>query len=106
MASDISNFFASLPGRIEPARLAGIDALVHFHLTGDNACDWHVRILNGSPSVHEGMAESPDVTLTATAQDWLDIAAGKLNGQAAFLTGRLRIQGDMGLAMKLQSILA
>ena len=105
MADSTSAFFASIPAKIDPSRIAGIDAVVHFHLTGDNGGDWHVRIQNGSPTVHEGRVDSPDVILTATAQDWIDIAAGKLNGQAAFLTGRLRIQGDMGLAMKLQSIL-
>ncbi|MGC9053156.1 MAG: SCP2 sterol-binding domain-containing protein [Candidatus Hydrogenedens sp.] len=39
-----------------------------------------------------------------SASDFLDLVAGKLNGQTAFLTGKLKIQGDMTLALKLQSV--
>jgi putative sterol carrier protein len=38
------------------------------------------------------------------AKDYLDMLAGKLNGQMAFMTGKLRIAGDLGLALKLQSL--
>jgi putative sterol carrier protein len=39
-----------------------------------------------------------------TAQDYLDMLSGKLNGQMAFMTGKLRIAGDMGLALRMQSL--
>jgi putative sterol carrier protein len=37
--------------------------------------------------------------------DFSDMIAGKLDGMTAFMTGKLKIEGDMGVAMKLQSIL-
>jgi putative sterol carrier protein len=37
--------------------------------------------------------------------DFLDMVAGKLNGQMAFLTGKLKVAGDMGLALKMGSFL-
>jgi len=54
--------------------------------------------------VAEGEAENPNITITVTSSDWMDIVSGKLNGQMAFLTGKLKIQGDMSLAMKLQNL--
>jgi putative sterol carrier protein len=44
------------------------------------------------------------MTLTMTAQDYVDMTMGKLNGQMAFMSGKLKIAGDMGLAMKLQTL--
>jgi putative sterol carrier protein len=43
--------------------------------------------------------------VNCTDGDFLNIVNGKLNPQMAFMSGKLRIQGDMGLAMKLQQIL-
>ena len=44
------------------------------------------------------------MTLAMSAQDYVDMILGKLNGQMAFMTGKLKIAGDMGLALKLQSL--
>ena len=59
---------------------------------------------NGDVAVNPGTAESPSITITCTSEDWVKIVNGELNGQQAFLMGKLKIQGDMTLAMKLQSV--
>jgi putative sterol carrier protein len=56
--------------------------------------------------VVQGTTENPSITLTASDEDWLKIVSGQLNGQTAFLTGKLKIKGDISLAMKLQSVFA
>jgi len=38
------------------------------------------------------------------AQDYVDMSTGKANGQMLFMSGKLRIAGDMGLAMRMQSL--
>ncbi|MCL4692852.1 MAG: SCP2 sterol-binding domain-containing protein, partial [Candidatus Hydrogenedentes bacterium] len=50
--------------------------------------------------------ENPSITLTASDEDWMKIVSGQLSGQTAFLTGKLKIKGDVSLAMKLQSVFA
>ncbi len=48
-----------------------------------------------------GAAPAPNLTLTISGLDWLDMLARKLNPQMAFMSGKLKLKGDMGLAMKL-----
>ena len=52
----------------------------------------------------QGAATSPNLTLTMSSQDWLDMTGGKLSGQMAFMSGKLKLKGDMGLAMKVGSL--
>ncbi len=50
--------------------------------------------------------EDADVTLTADAEVFQDILEGNINPTAAFMTGKLSVDGDMGLAMKLAGAIA
>ncbi|HAM55405.1 MAG TPA: sterol carrier protein, partial [Candidatus Rokubacteria bacterium] len=51
-----------------------------------------------------GPGTNPNLTLTMSSQDWLDMVGGKLSGQMAFMSGKLKLKGDMGLAMKVGSL--
>lgn len=105
MAETVEEFFAALPGKVDPGKTAGINAVFQMNLSGEGGGQWYVSVEDGVPSVSRGEAPNPNITLSATAQDWLDIVNRKLSGQAAFMTGKLRVQGDISLAMKLQSIM-
>lgn len=104
MADSVKDYFASLEERIDTRQTAGMNATYQFNITGDEGGEWYVKLSNGQPTVAEGASPDPSITMTASAADWMDIVGGKLNGQTAFLTGKLKIQGDMALAMKLQSL--
>jgi putative sterol carrier protein len=105
MAESAQQFFSDLESRIDRSKTAGMNATYQFHITGEGGGDWYVVLEDGQPQVHEGTAENPNITLTADSKHWLDVVNGKTSGQMAFLTGKLKIKGDMGLAMKLQSVL-
>lgn len=77
----------------------GIDGAVKFVIADEGA----VRIDEAGASADDAPA---DCTLTADADTFRDLLGGALNPTAAFMTGRLQIEGDMALAMKLGSILA
>jgi len=102
MAESIQEFFNNL--KIDPKKTAGMNATYQFVAAGDGGGNWYVKITNGDTQVVEGMADSPTIVLTAASADWLDMMNGKMNGTTAFLTGKLKIQGDVSLAMKLESL--
>jgi putative sterol carrier protein len=88
-----------------PDRVAGINAVYQFNVTGDNGGTYYVDLTGDAPAVAAGTAENANCTITAADSDFVDIVSGKLNGQMAFMTGKLKIAGDMGLALKLQKII-
>ena len=96
--------FEQSPNRFNREAAKGLTAVYQFDLSGDGGGKWYMDINNGAYSVHEGAHPSPNITISMAAQDYLDMLAGKLNGQMAFMTGKLRIAGDLGLALKLQSL--
>ncbi len=102
--SQIAEFFNQVTSKVDPAKVKGMNVTYQFVITGDGGGEWAVTISDGQISVTEGKAEKANITLTISANDFLDLVAGKLNGQTAFLTGKLKIQGDMTLALKLQSV--
>jgi putative sterol carrier protein len=68
------------------------------------ATQYHFTIANETINVQLGKHTAPNVTITMKEGDYLDMINGKLNGQMAFMTGKLKLAGDMGLALKLQSL--
>jgi len=100
----VKEYFEAMPGQFKSDKAAGMTATYQFDVTGEGGGKWFAKIENGALTTGEGEAENPSITLTVSAADWLDIVAGKLDGQMAFMTGKLKIQGDMSLAMKLKSL--
>jgi putative sterol carrier protein len=58
-----------------------------------------------SPPVISNDDGAADCTIKMALSDLIDLMGGKLDGMTAFMTGKLKVEGDMGVAMKLQSIL-
>lgn len=87
----------------KPEAAEGVDAIIQYHLTGEDGGDWIINIHEGKCTVSEGVAETPKMTLTADAHDFKDVLLGKANGMQYFMTGKLKLAGDLNLAMKLTS---
>lgn len=100
MAS-VREFFESLPGRVPPERIAGMSNTYVFEIEG--AGTWTVAIADGQVRVSEG-AEEADVTISASEESFQKIVSGEQNPTTAYMTGKLKIKGDMGAAMKLQKL--
>jgi putative sterol carrier protein len=103
--TSVKGFFEALPGKLnaKPDKLGGLDCVYQFQV-GESP--YNVTLKGGKATVAEGEASSPNCTVTMAEGDFLDMVSGKLNGQMAFLTGKLKVAGDMGLALKLGSFLA
>jgi putative sterol carrier protein len=86
-----------------PEVAEGVNAVIQYRLTGDEAGDYIITIKDGKCSVSEGIADNPTMTLTADGRDFGDVLLGKANGMQYFMMGKLKLAGDLNLAMKLTS---
>ena len=100
----VKETFEAMATKFRADKAAGTNATVQYDVSGDGGGTWHAVIKDGACAVKEGAAASPSLTLQIGAQDWLDMISGKQSGQMLFMSGKLKIKGDMGLAMKLPSI--
>jgi len=82
-----------------------VNAIYQFDITGDNGGKWWVDTTKSGGEVGEGENADAKCTITMGDGDFMDMVDGKLNGQMAFMTGKLKIKGDMSLAMKLGNVL-
>lgn len=100
-------FDTHIPERLaaKPEVAESINNSYQFDLTGDGGGKWVVDLTEAGGKVFEGEKEDAGVIVTMTADDFLALVTGKLNGQMAFLQGKLKIKGDMSLALKLQEVL-
>lgn len=87
-----------------PEAMQGVTAVYQFVLEGEGGGNYILRFQDGAGNIEEGTVDNPNVTITMEAADFVDMISGKLNAMVAFMGGKLKLQGDMALAMKLQSI--
>ena len=97
----IAELFETMPSRFNSAAAAGITKTIQWNITGDDAGVWAFQIINGVGHLIHGGVEKPDATFTTSAKDWIAIAEGKLDSMKAFMSGKLKVSGDMMLAMKM-----
>jgi putative sterol carrier protein len=104
MADSVKEIFDAMSGAFNADKAAGMSAVYQWDVTGDGGGKWNAVIADGAITVSEGENDSPNITITVAAQDWLDITNGKLDGQMAFMSGKLKVKGDMSLAMKMKTL--
>ena len=102
---EVAQIFTDMAENVDPAKTAGINATIQFDLSGDNGGPYWLRMADGRTESGSGRVENPNMTLRAAADDWVAVVKGELNAMQAFMSGKVKIQGDMGLAMKLQVLL-
>lgn len=100
----VKDFFDRLPSKLDAEAAEDLTAVYQFDLSGPQGGQYYVQIQDGVCSVQQGTHPEPHVTLSMSGEDCLGVLTGRLPGTAVAMTGRLRISGDIGLAMQLQSL--
>jgi putative sterol carrier protein len=101
MAQSAQEFFEGLESRVDPSKIAGMTNSYVFEIEG--AGTWKVDVKDGQVSVSEG-GGAADATISASEETFEKIASRDMNATTAYMTGKLKIKGDMGAAMKLQKL--
>ncbi len=103
-AEEVREYMAQMQDHFIPEKAAGIDAVIQLDLAGDNGGQWWLKIADGQCEVHEGTADNPAMTLKSTADDLYGVFVGETNAMAAFMQGKIKVVGDMSLAIKMQTM--
>lgn len=96
--------FDGMRASFQPDRAQAVHIRYQFELSGPDGGEWFIDVNDGKCTVDKGRIDNPDVTIIATAADWVALSNGTLPGFWAHLTGRLKIHGDRGLARKLDDM--
>jgi putative sterol carrier protein len=97
----VQDFFEGLPAKADPTKIAGMANSYVFDV--DGVGQWTVSVADGTVSVSEGSGAA-DCTFSLSEETLLKIAGGQANPTTAYMTGKLKISGDMGAALKLQKL--
>ncbi len=104
MAPTIDEIMQRLPQVIDPDRARGVRGVVQFDFTSDGGQKYVVRITDGKCTTDVGEVANPDATLISSQAVYQAVAEGRMNVATAFMTGKLKVKGNMQLLMRFQQI--
>ena len=102
----VQDTFDAMPSKLIKDKAVGVTAVYQFDLSGEGGGKWYAEVKDCACTVSQGEHPEPSITIRMDAADYLAMAAGKLNGQLAFMTGKLKLKGDMTLAIKMNTMFA
>jgi putative sterol carrier protein len=100
----VQAYFDTLDQRFKADAAKGLNAVFRFELAGDNGGTYHIAVNDGKMEWKKEAHPSPGVTIKMSADDYLKMVNGKLNGMMAYTMGKMKVAGNTGLAMKMQAI--
>lgn len=102
--SSVQEIFDNIQEGFNPDKAEGVDAVFQFDLTGPNGGKYWIKVAHKQADVHQGEHESPTMVIVAVAEDYVAVVNGDINPMMAFMQGKIKVKGEMALALKLQAI--
>ncbi len=93
-----------IPSAFRAEKAQGVKATFQWDISGEQGGRWYVEIAEGTCQVHQGDSANPNITISIGDENFVKLISGRLDGTMAFMTGKLKVKGDMGLAMKLPQL--
>lgn len=101
---NIHDVVAVMPKSFRADKAAGVNAIIQIHYTGENGVACWLDIKDGQLEMHQGVHESPALTMTCAAEDWLKLVNKEANPMAMIMQKKLVFSGSMPMAMKFASL--
>ena len=100
-----ADLFSTMPSRFQADKATGTNMGILFDLSGPDGGQWFVNIADGQLTVNEGAPVAmPSATIKITTADFADLSSGNLNPMMAFMTGKVKVEGDLNSVMKFQQL--
>ena len=103
-SEEVRAVMQDMPKGLVAAEAEGIDATVLFELHGEAGGRFYITVRDGVATVSEHTGPTPATTLRLSAEDYFEMAHGRRSGQELFLSGRMTVEGSVGLGMRLESM--
>lgn len=100
----VAEIFSNMSDKFNAEKAGDLNANVVFDLSGEGGGAWTVAVANGKCDVSEGAAPSPTATIKMDAADYEAMTTGKLNPMMAFMSGKIKVDGDLNTVMKFQTL--
>ncbi len=100
MSTTVDEIFQRMSATFLPEKAAGVNAIVAYHITGEGGGDYSSVITDGVFTLETTLRTDAQATITMTAGDWVALNEGALDPMTAFVSGKLKMTGDQGLAQK------
>ncbi len=100
MGLTVDGIFSAMPGLFRADKAAGVTCSVAYKVTGEGGGDYTCLITEGAFSLVKEQRADAQATVTITAEDWIALNEGRLDPMAAYMSGKLKGAGDLGLLQK------
>uniref|UniRef100_A0A1L8DZQ6 Hydroxysteroid dehydrogenase-like protein 2 n=1 Tax=Nyssomyia neivai TaxID=330878 RepID=A0A1L8DZQ6_9DIPT len=105
-AGNIAGLFGKIEGMMNEDLVKRVGASFMFNVKGDESGTWYLDLTSGAGKCGKGQPQVPaDATLTMDSKHFYDMFMGKLKPANAFMSGKLKISGDLSKAMKLEKLM-
>jgi putative sterol carrier protein len=96
--------FSGMVERFNPAAAEGLKALLQFSLTGLQSGEFIIDIKDSTATLVRGVDRSPELFVEIDSEDWVAVAEGRLDGTQAYMSGKMKVKGDMNLLLILDQL--
>lgn len=90
-----------VPKSFVPEKAEGVDTVVQYKFTGSDTSEWYLIVKDKTLTIEQGVHPNPNMTMTFDADAYLKIANGELDPTMAFMRGKVKVSGDMKVALKM-----
>jgi len=102
--TDVKETFGQLYNNFNAEAAKGVNAVFQWEILGEGGGSYYMSVKDGTCELNEGKHESPNVRQTMKTEVFLGMVNGEINPMGAFMSGKLKVKGNLMLAQKITDI--